>query len=472
MSFILFFLACNAPDSISNGDDHPVYSPVHPVIIIGGGASGISTAIRLLELDIEPLILEKESVLGGAGIHAGRFFAVNTPWQIDQGIIDSPTTAITEWEDFTGSVSDDQVEHFITESASILEWITSYDISFSSVQPDIGAGSVPRLHALSPDTPHPLALWSELLSPYAKHNQTVTALEKQENVFIVTTENNVYYADNVVIATGGFARNETIVSESLPEIDNYNWHMEAWFGMVGDAIPWLTELSVPLQNMEHIGLYAHGVTDVNLGTPEIMVIPALERSLILNQDGERPFNEQYTQSLRSGQFMLEHQRLFAIFDQPLWEGTFFQGMGYNYTTPPILTSTQYAEVTGLTAYPELRDLAQDLNLDVNTTLNTVSTYNTGIQQGSDALGKDISRLPPLQTPPFYAVELQVSTGKSFGGATVNQMGETIIEGLYTVGESAGFLGTPQVGWGFSGSITACYYLGKQTAEQIAETYSE
>lgn len=397
---------------------------------------------------------------------------MNTPWQINEGILDSTSLAVSEWENFTGSVPDNQVEHFIKESASVLEWIHSYGVSFSGVQPNIGAGSLARLHTLSPDTPHPIALWSELLIPYAETNHIVTALEKQENVFIVTTENNVYYAENVVIATGGFARNETIVSESLPVIDNYNWHMEAWFGMVGDAIPWLTELSVRLQNMEHIGLYAHGVTDVELGHPEIMVIPALERSLILNQDGERPFNEQYTQSLRSGQFMLEHQRLFALFDQPLWEGTSFQGMGYNYPTPPILNSTEYAAITNAVAYPELRDLARDLNLDINTTLNTVSTYNSGIQQNSDALGKDVSRLPPLQTPPFYAVELKLSTGKSFGGATVNQEGETMIEGLYAVGESAGFLGTPQVGWGFSGSITACYYLGKQTAEQIAETYSD
>ena len=98
-----------------------------------------------------------------------------------------------------------------------------------------------------------------------------------------------------MLATGGFARNTEIVLDSLPEIDNHDWHMEAWPGMTGDSIEWLRALNLPLQNMEHIGLYAHGVTDVYLHHPEIMVVPALERSLIMNQNGLRVFNEQYTQ---------------------------------------------------------------------------------------------------------------------------------------------------------------------------------
>ena len=56
--------------------------------IIGAGASGLSAGIRLLELGIEPLILEKEATVGGAGIHAGRFFAVDTIFQANQNITD------------------------------------------------------------------------------------------------------------------------------------------------------------------------------------------------------------------------------------------------------------------------------------------------------------------------------------------------------------------------------------------------
>ena len=110
-------------------------------------------------------------------------------------------------------------------------------------------------------------------------------------------------------------------------------------------------------------------------------------------------------------------------------------------------------------------------MDVMTMTTTVATYNEGIQNNADLLGKNVPHLTAIQTSPFYAVELQLSTGKSFGGAEVNTFGQTEMPNLYTIGESAGFLGTKASGWGFSGSITACYYLGKRTAEDIASHYS-
>ena len=42
--------------------------------------------------------------------------------------------------------------------------------------------------------------------------------------------------------------------------------------------------------------------------------------------------------------MLEEEHLYAIFDTPLWQGTTFQGMGYNYAEPPILSSAEFEEL--------------------------------------------------------------------------------------------------------------------------------
>ena len=466
---ITLILSCTNSDDIV--EHKTIMNDVVPVIIIGGGASGLSAGIRLLELGISPLLLEKETELGGAGIHAGRFFAVDTPLQKALNIVDSTEVALDEWEDITGSQPDDNIEAFIKNSVQTLEWIESFNIQFESVQRDIGAGSIPRIHSLSPTSPHPLALWSETLLPYSKVNQTVQSIQYDETHFIINTNTDTYKAEHLIVSTGGFARNNEIVLESLPEIEHHNWHMESWPGMTGDSIDWLRMLNVPLQNMDHIGLYAHGVTDVYLNHPEVMVIPALERSVILNQNGIRLFNEQYTQSLKGGQMMLNEERLYAIFDAPLWQGTTFQGIGYNYPEPPLLSSTEFEDIGTVFIQYDLRDLALDLGMDGTTMTTSLSVYNDGILSGNDPLGKNVPNLTAIQTPPFYAVELQLSTGKSFGGAEVDHFGRTQIPNLYTIGESAGFLGSTASGWGFSGSITACYYLGKQTAEDIAEHYS-
>ena len=473
MIFFLLILGCPSPSDTSQPEsEEPENEEVdESVIIIGGGASGLAAGIRLLELGIEPLILEKESTLGGAGIHAGRFFGVDTQWQSRQNIEDSVDLALNDWQNITGESPDHNVEQFIVQSNVVLDWITSFDVEFDGVESDIGAGSLPRVHSLSSDSPHPLALWSQMLAPYSVTNSPVLSIVKEDNHFVIETNSQKYTATHIILATGGFARNETIVLEYNPDIANHNWHTEAWFGMVGDGVSWLNRLSIPLHNMEHVGLYAHGVTDVYLDHPEIMIVPALERALILNQDGERIFNEQYTQSLQGGQIMLSEDKLFAIFDAPLWEGTTLQGLGYNYDSPPILSGSDYKEAGGVVVQQnDVRDLAMELNLDVATTMNSISTYNTGIQQQNDAFGKNIPHMMPIQTPPFYAIELQLSTGKSFGGASTNNWGQSEDPNVYVIGESAGFLGSPSVGWGFSGSITACYYLGKQAAEDIAERY--
>ena len=42
------------------------------VVIIGGGASGLTAAVEAAEVGAEVLILEREAMLGGAGIYAGN----------------------------------------------------------------------------------------------------------------------------------------------------------------------------------------------------------------------------------------------------------------------------------------------------------------------------------------------------------------------------------------------------------------
>ena len=62
MLIILIISCTNIEDTVEHDT---VMSDVVPVIIIGGGASGLSVGIRLLELGISPLLLEKEAELGG-----------------------------------------------------------------------------------------------------------------------------------------------------------------------------------------------------------------------------------------------------------------------------------------------------------------------------------------------------------------------------------------------------------------------
>ncbi len=459
---VLFFImsGCRPIDK----EDTPYNNTV---IIIGGGASGMAAGQRLLELGIKPIILEKESTLGGAGIHAGRFLGVNTQWQTQYDIDDTVEAMLEEWQTITGSEPSSRIETFLKNSSLTLDWIHSYGVNFKEPQIDIGAGTAPRIHPISLDSRHPLDIWKDELIEHTFFNTTVSRIETNSNeTFQVHSTDREWTARYVIISSGGFSRNTELVESWVPQIIDFDWYTEAWFGMKGDSISWINHFNIPLQNSHNIGLYAHSVPDPILGYPEVMIIPALERSIIVDSNGQRSFDETKTQSLESGQIMLESGPLFAIFDKNSWSGTLIQGLGYNYDPPKVLSGPEYQEYVEVASASDLELLADDLNIPRLAFTNSIQKYNNHFESGDDEFGKDLSNLAPIQTPPFYALPIVISTGKSFGGAQTSPTQSTQIQNLYFIGESAGFLGDPSVGWGFSGSITSCYSQGKTVADTI------
>ena len=93
-------------------DDQVTDESPPSIVIIGGGASGMSSVIRLLEHGIQPIIIEKEEELGGAGIHAGRFFAIESAQQKELNIEDSVQQMLEEWSTITGKEPDNTLESF------------------------------------------------------------------------------------------------------------------------------------------------------------------------------------------------------------------------------------------------------------------------------------------------------------------------------------------------------------------------
>ena len=136
----ILILSCTSPDKIVQDTD--TVTDIRPVIIIGGGASGLAAGIRFARIGDFSTYTGKETELGGQD-HAGRFFVVDTHWQQHLNIVDSTDVALSEWIDITGAEPDDNIEESINHSAQTLEWIESFNIQFESVLgQDIGAGSI------------------------------------------------------------------------------------------------------------------------------------------------------------------------------------------------------------------------------------------------------------------------------------------------------------------------------------------
>ena len=456
--------SCYSTPSIPLGDSLPpqTESSSHEFIIVGGGASGIAAAKTLIESGHTPLILEKESQLGGAGIHAGRYFAVDTPWQSQNNIEDDLDIALSEWTTLTGCAPHPSLNDFLSSSSALLEWLGEEYFDDVNYAPDAGW----RIHPLNPDVgPPPLRLWAESLYEYAQTNTEVVGLIVDNGrVLGVRTSTTDYFSNNVILATGGFGRNLKHVQSVYPTLTEENWYSEAWPKMLGSGLDILDTIgSLDL----HLGLHVHGVEDVVHGQPEVMLIGAINKTLIVNQNGERHFNEEDFERLSFGGQHFGEDQFYAIFDSELWANTAFNQFSYNTESDAVLfSSEEYLALGDVVSSDHWEEIAEDIPVPVNQLIETVTNYNTFIDSGTDPLGKDLSGIPALRVPPYYALPLRYSTGRSFGVVNNNEdmrvcNENNCIEGLYVTGELQGLMCGSD--GGFTGSITAALYSGRKAA---------
>lgn len=445
------------------------------VVIVGGGAAGLAAAKTLHDSGIPFTILEREEQLGGSGIYAGRFFAVQTPLQSQLSINDSVEDALNEWGTFTnGEDNNPVVKEFLEESKEIIEWVEQSGARFSGLSQDIGAGSRPRIHTLDSSYPHPLLRWIDEVEQSVMLGTSAQRIEvEHRQITGIATDSETIPADIVVVAAGGFARDNERVLWARPELANIDWHIEAWPGMTGDSLELMEALEVSTSNTNNLGINIHGVTDPLLGHPELWIVPALSRALIVNQDGDRVFDETLTLGPQGGPLALNHVQLYAIFDSQLWTGTQFRGLGYNYEPPVSVTGPEFEAMGTVYSADRIDNLARQLSIEPLYFTDSIERYNQGIRTAQDEFGKDTSLLTPLQTSPFYAIPLALSVGKSFGGVTTTSSGQVHSplldhQRLYAAGEATGFLGGNHIGWGFSGSISAALWQGRQVGEAIIQ----
>lgn len=449
------------------------------VVVIGGGASGLTAAVEAASAGASVLIIERDVSLGGAGLFAGNYFAAGTKWQAAAGIEDSPEAALAEWADFTGGGDPgaDWVQGFVYGSAETLEWLVGFGAAFSEVTNDPGAGTVDRIHALdnSGGGGHPISALAALVEKDALLSTTAVSLVDEAGtvvgVVVEDGDGSIGWvaADAVVVATGGFARDDDRVYAAVPELLQFPRHVEAWPGMDGNGLDLIEAVGGSLVNLENIALYAHGVTDANHGSPEVMVVVDLANSVVVGDSAMRVMDEDDLRAIWGGRRMLETGQLYAVFDQFLWENRVLIGTGYNYSkvSQGTMTGGEYDELVDVAAAGDLVGLGNALGLDGSALAKTVAGYNDMVVDGVDtAFGKDLTNKSQLLNPPYVAVPLTLATGKSFGGAALAGDGGVLgadglpIPGLFAAGEVAGMLGGSHLGQGISGSITAVLYSGR------------
>lgn len=201
------------------------------VLVVGGGAAGLSAAVAAVEKKASVLVLEKAGFLGGDTLISGGYFnAVDPRRQAPQGIRDS--------EDFfrdqilaagDGRNTPEVADVLARESAVTLAWLERLGMKFLPQVFEVYGSRWPRAHKpVQPrGTGYVQTLSEALLTRGGRvmtDTPTETILREADTgrILGVRAVRNGHYVEmaarrGVVLAAGGFGANRSLIRRWAPE---------------------------------------------------------------------------------------------------------------------------------------------------------------------------------------------------------------------------------------------------------------
>lgn len=201
------------------------------VLVVGGGAAGLSAAVAAVEKKASVLVLEKAGFLGGDTLISGGYFnAVDPRRQAPQGIRDS--------EDFfrdqilaagDGRNTPEVADVLARESAVTLAWLERLGMKFLPQVFEVYGSRWPRAHKpVQPRGAGYVQTLSEALLTRGGRVMTDTPAEMilreadTGRILGVRAVRNGHYVEmaarrGVVLAAGGFGANRSLIRRWAPE---------------------------------------------------------------------------------------------------------------------------------------------------------------------------------------------------------------------------------------------------------------
>ena len=274
----------------------------------------------------------------------------------------------------------------------------------------------------------------------------------------------------VVLAAGGFSRNEDMLRQFAPHEIGVVCYGGA--GNTGDGIRMAWALGAGFRDMAYIkgtfGFHPNARTEEGRGWTKL---PVYRGAIAVNRQGKRYVDESASYKLL-GDAVLQQPGAIAyqIFDQDIMDS------GVDGVSPFDFRSTQKRGLVFEAATPA--ELAQKIGVDAGQLTATIARYNGFVDAGVDAdFGRDglsthFGKLVKIERAPFYAYPSTSGIIATYCGLTVdadtrvlNVFGEPIA-GLYAAGELMG--GFHGVSYMTGSSLGKCVIFGRIAGRLAAQ----
>lgn len=221
----------------------------YDLIILGGGAAGLSAAAYAAQHGKTALVLEALPKSGGNGIFAEEMFALNSREQSKRGIVcdeDGWFSLAMEHSHWKNNAR--LVRNLLRRSGENMDWLLDHGLNIADVKPE----PVPGLGGVThyTDGMHTGREVMNVLRDFCENHENITictntrasSLISDDSGRIVAVEalengeNRRFYGDSVIIATGGCGGNSQLLSRIIPGVDQTAFAHLKGIRMAGDGI--------------------------------------------------------------------------------------------------------------------------------------------------------------------------------------------------------------------------------------------
>lgn len=446
-----------------------------PIIVVGGGGTGLCAALAVRDMGADVLVIERDrQPLGTTSMSTGLIPAAGSKAQQAKGVEDSPELFANDIIAKTkAKVDSELVRHLAQESARTIDWLMErHDISLSLVEGFTYPGhSALRMHGM------PSRSGGELMGALASACETAGVdiltdatvdglyINSDDRVIAVAATRpdggqDIIGCDALILACCGFAGNQEMVAELIPELEHATFHGHP--GNQGHAIKWGEKLGAAMADMSayqgHAGLAA------GFGIPILWPLIA-EGGIQVNRAGKRFANEAAGYSEQAVRVLEQDGHVaWSIYDET------------RHLVMEQFDDYQQAKSAGcLMKANSLEELAELAGVDAAGLEASVAKTHKLVESGdNDQFGRNFGGKRKLR-PPFYAVRV---TGALFhtqgglevdGNARVLKSDRTVFPNLYAGGGAArGISGPGADGYIAGNGLMTATTLGRLAGEHAAK----
>lgn len=441
------------------GGELAISAPDLDVVVVGGGAAGLFTALRASENpDLRVAIFEKNSQgLCNTQISSGSLAAGGTRLQKAAGIDDSPDLHAS---DILAVNKDPSSEPLVRQLCGVapmyVEWLMD-DLSYPmelGVDMPRGGQSRPRLHT---DTGRQGGSFLiQRLREAAESRPNLAFVDRTPVVRLLTEGERVVGVEiressgltqvsshAVVLASDGFAADPTAVAAHIPEAADAIYCGVS--SSTGDALRWATDLNLALSKMG--SFLGHGLVVPGHATRLNPAIP-FRGGLLVNAQGHR-FVDEHAHGYSSLSAIVREQP--GARAALIWSAEIHAAL----MNSELMRESERSGAFAM--YSDVESLAQGTRVDASGLSETLKDF---------LAFDEVTRSRGQLEFPLYGAPITRGILVSQGGIDISLSGEALnsdgdpVEGLYAAGGAAvGISGTGCEGYSSGNGLLAACGMG-------------